>query len=131
MKIKNLTIPFLFVFILCAAFIIPTPNLLSDYRDAYVGTYLCQNKAYYLRPGEATSHVTETVTVTVSKAALDSVMQINIGTGSSFFKLKSEVLYSYPDENNLHRGGKFYAADSIGIYFTSRGSGSTIWGKKN
>ncbi len=127
---KKLIVPALFAFMLCTAFIVPKPNSLSDYRDAYTGNYTCQVSGYYLRPMEGPAVVEETISLSVIKATIDSVVQITIGNGASLFKLKNDTLFSYP-EGNIHRGGRFYDSDSIAVYFMNRGSGSSIAGKKD
>ncbi len=120
-------------FLICAAFIAPEKNLrkplLTDYRDAYVGSYTCVRNSYHLRPSESVAKACDTINVAVSKDATDSIIIITIGGSLSKFKLKSAWLYSYP-ENNSHRGGKFFGGDSLALYQTNRGGGTNIVGKK-
>ena len=104
-------------FIICTAFNKPTV-LLTDYRDSYTGTYSC--KFYNNHLSSATmQYVLDTgrVSITVSKDAIDSVVQINISGQILKAKLINKVLRPYPKEGRY--GGNFFAADSISFGFAA------------
>lgn len=124
-------------FIICTAFHKPKDticnrtagNSCTDYRDAYTGSYFCHSSSTMVNPEEGPKKTNSTLTINVSKDALDSILQITIGTNTHKFKLKSEKLYAYPDGE--HRNGKFFATDSISMYMSyGRASSSVYIGKK-
>jgi len=77
----------------------------TDYRDVYVGRYLCtcfyqgvdsnQNKLTYHN---------DTITIYITKDPLDSILIIDIGQNMYQVKLKKEIIYAYPSGN--HWGGR-------------------------
>lgn len=120
-------------FIICTAFIIPTTHpvtsLCTDYRDAYVGAYFCHSYSLQVRFNESPKAVNDTISIQVSKDAVDSILQFGIGINTFKFKLKNGVLYNYPDEN-AHLNGKFYATDSVLINIMSRTTLNLVGKKK-
>lgn len=130
---KNKLFYFIGVLIICTAFILPTTHpansLCVDYRDAYVGTYFCSSYSVINRFKEGPISLNDTISIQVSKDAIDSVLKIGIGVNSFLFKLKSGVLYNYPDET-AHLNGKFYSTDSILVNIMSRASMLSLTGKK-
>ncbi len=100
-------------FIICTAFNKPMV-LLTDYRDAYVGSYFCNSSCQGLN-SQHTALTTNngTTTIGVAKDLLDSILKITIGKSTYQVKLKNNRMYAYPV--GRHWGGKFFAADSIGF----------------
>ena len=78
-------------FIICTAFNKPT-KLITDYRDAHAGTYFCKSKVVIanLTHGGSTV-INDTISVKVTKDALDSILQITTGRSVSKFKLKNNI----------------------------------------
>ena len=116
-------------FIICTAFNKPT-KLITDYRDAHAGTYFCKSKVVIanLTHGGSTV-INDTISVKVTKDALDSILQITTGCSVSKFKLKNNILYAYPEGG--HRGGGFTGADSIFVSMTQGHAGTVFYaGKK-
>ena len=104
-------------FIICTAFNKPAV-MLTDYRDAYTGTYSCKFYNNHLS-SETMLYVLDTgrASITISKDTLDSVVQINLGQQILKAKLINKVLRPYPNQGKY--GGKFFAADSISFGFAS------------
>ena len=86
---------------------------ITDYRDAYTGHYFCQSSVSGINPGIKGSRkkINDTLTIHVSKDALDSILQIKIGRSILKAKLKSSFMYAYPEGG--HWGGKFFGTDSL------------------
>ncbi|MHB8261852.1 MAG: hypothetical protein ACYDCN_13445 [Bacteroidia bacterium] len=109
MKSKIITLSIL-GFIICTAF----NKISNDYRDSYIGTYFCHSSYTVLvntgQGGTQQTH-TDTLSISVAKAAKDSVLAIKIGTNTHLFKLKNNILYAHP--KGEHRIGRFIDADSI------------------
>ena len=112
-------------FVICTAFNKPQllhsaltgRSLFTDYRDAYTGTYLCKSYIHHLSL-ENKQYVNDkgTVSIVISKDALDSVLQINLSQQILKAKLINNVLQPYPQGG--HYGGRFYAADSLSFGYT-------------
>ncbi|HKC66912.1 MAG TPA: hypothetical protein VKG26_01685 [Bacteroidia bacterium] len=104
-------------FIICTAFKKPI-NLITDYRDAYTGIYTCkryaerlnlQTKLYDLDTGKTN--------ITVTKADVDSVLQISVRGQNLQAKLISGgVLQPYPLESKNY-GGKFASTSNLDFYY--------------
>ncbi len=102
----------------------------SDYRDSYTGSYMCKNSSTIINQGAVPSTKNSTLTITVSKDPLDSVLQISVGSTNHKFKLRSNSLIEYPNEG--HNGGGFFATDSIRLHISyGFGGASRFIGKKN
>jgi hypothetical protein len=104
---------------------------LSDYRDAYVGTYFCHSKSPQIRFDKPPVIIRDTISIIVTKDAIDSVLKFSIGINILKFKLKTGLLSSFPDEDR-HKNGKFYSSDSLRLYIsTGRANYISLIGKKN
>jgi hypothetical protein len=104
-------------------------SLCTDYRDAYVGSYVCKSSTTIVSIDKAPYIKKGTITVLVAKDALDSIIQITIGSNNHRFKLKSSVLYAYPVGG--HSGGNFFASDSISLNISlGHAAASRLKGKK-
>jgi hypothetical protein len=102
-----------FSFAIFSAFIKPLIRL-SDYRDAYVGTYSCSSLCQAVNSEHTGLSIsTDTITIGVGKDPLDSILQISIRTNTFKVKLKGTTLTAYPA--GQHWGGAFYATDSLGF----------------
>jgi hypothetical protein len=126
-------------FIICTAFITPQvldsartdKSIITDYRDAYTGTYLCRSNCIRMQFNNPNNLYTQdTVSIAISKDAIDSVMQLKIGNGQIVkLKLVHKRLSSYV--RGGHYGGKFYASDSLDFTFAPlRVSSCSYAGKK-
>lgn len=126
---------------ICAAFTAPIFNsntekprdnfsgLITDPRDAYVGAYFCQRSTTSFRLDRLPDVVNDTLTMNVSKDAVDSVLLIANGNNSNKFKLKNGILNPYPEGER--RSGKFFASDSIRLIVgLGRASSASYIGKK-
>lgn len=116
-------------FIICTAFNKPVV-LLTDYRDAYTGTYSCKFYNNHLS-SETMLYVLDTgrANISISKDAIDSVLQINLGGQILKAKLMNKVLQPYPQRGKY--GGKFFSTDSISFGFASTMASSIRYmGKK-
>jgi hypothetical protein len=99
----------------------------TDYRDAYVGYYFCHSFST-TGGSENPYRIKDTLTINVAKNVLDSIIQITVGPNTLKYKLTSGVLRAYPDG---HRGGKFFATDSISVNISyGHVSASYFIGKK-
>ena len=107
---------------LCTAFIKPKNNV-NDYRDAYTGNYFCRSTvvASSARP------MYDTVTITVSKDVLDSVLQIKFGMNTHKFKIQNTLLNSLAGDGH---SGKFFATDSLRLYMYGGHSHVSYIGKR-
>jgi len=139
---KKIIISGILCFVICSAFLPAVtrsvhkvagnmPNTItSDYRDAYTGTYFCNrfcNSYKGNRPGG--NYTSDTVSVGITKDAIDSVLQINTGQQILKMKLLNKTLQAYP--KNEHFGGKFFNTDSINFNFAAgRTYSCTYKGKK-
>jgi hypothetical protein len=84
----------------------------TDYRDAYVGSYFCnRNCNHFNLDSHGYINVADTITINISKDALDSIMQIRLGRDTVKAKLVSGDLFPYPDGSNY--GGSFFSTDSL------------------
>jgi hypothetical protein len=123
----------LFIISLILIGLIDKPKaLLTDYRDPYIGSYFC-NKICEALDSAHTGHVmsNDTITITVAKDDLDSVLNIFVNLSTFKVKLRDEVLYSYQPGTRI--SGKFFSSDSIS-FGTSQGHMINICayrGKKN
>ena len=61
------------------------------------------------------SLTTNPITIGVAKNAIDSILDITVNKSTLQVKLKNSIMCAYP--TGEHRGGKFFATDSIS--FTS------------
>lgn len=91
----------------------PELNLLIDYRDAYVGIYFCYRSTIGFSATEVPSVKKDNTTISITKAAPDSILQINANGKIYQFKLKRGKLFSYPQGGR--QSGIFFAADSISL----------------
>ena len=113
-------------FIICTAFNKP---LCIDYRDAYVGKYFCKRSTTSFSFDGAPTVFRDTITIGAAKDALDSIMQITARAKTYQFKLKSGILYGYPD--GAHQGGNFFATDGIRFNISlGHASSADYFGKK-
>src|SRR5579872_5089895 len=88
-----------FTFIICSAFKVDTS---IDYRDACTGVYACKKytEKFSLETKD-TKLDTSRVNITISKDAIDSVLQINVSGQILKAKLINSELQPYP------LGGKY------------------------
>ncbi len=116
-------------FVLCTAFYSPQVSII-DYRDCYVGKYLCTNSTSRFQGSTATSSIsTDTITIFITKDVSDSLLQINIAQQIMKVKLVNKTLKAFPLGG--HYGGKFYATDSLDFnYSQGRAFSSRCFGKK-
>ena len=114
-------------FMMCTAFNIPT--IFTDYRDSYTGSYFCNRSCEGMRNRQNTQSThSDTVTITVTKDVLDSILQITIGKNILQVMLKNNTLYPYPAGARL--GGKFLSNDSIAFMSSGLGNSCSYRGKK-
>ena len=126
---KKTIVAIILVFIICTAFNKPNDTLESDYRDTYIGTYFCKCICNNSNGGTTSNLIMDTLSVSITKTAQDSVVQVNIGNRVLKLKLKNKLLMPYEDEG--HFGGKFFSADSLDFYFAAgRSSSCRYLGKK-
>jgi len=107
-------------FIICTAF--NKPNIsVTDYRDAYVGTYTCNQYSNTLNSRTmAYTSSTSTVSFSIVKDATDSIMQIRLGAETLKAKLVSSGLQPYPITVTPYiYGGRFFAGatDSLDFFY--------------
>ncbi|HEX7414746.1 MAG TPA: hypothetical protein VF411_11950 [Bacteroidia bacterium] len=115
-------------FIICTAFNMPTA--FTDYRDSYTGSYFCNRSCEGMRNRQNTqSTQSDTVTIIVTKDALDSILKITIGKNTMQAKIKNKMLNPH-SESSAHWGGKFFATDSISFMSSRLGSTCRYAGKK-
>jgi hypothetical protein len=117
-------------FLICTAFNWQR-GLTIDYRDAYTGTYFCKSKVSTadIIHGGSPAVDYDTLSVKVTKDVIDSVLQIKTWRNVYKMKLKSGTMYAYPEGG--HRGGSFYAADSIRLVISvGHSSAHSFVGKK-
>ena len=106
-------------FIICTAFMSSAFRVLvTDYRDAYIGNYFCNRSCQRIRTEPAT--ISDTITISVAKDPLDSILKITAGQNIFRAKLKNNSLLPYPASAPL--GGKFFATDSL-TFHSSAGLG--------
>lgn len=115
-------------FIICTSFNNPTTT--TDYRNAYTGTYFCNRMCDSYsghKPGENSK--SDTISIIITKDAVDSVLQISIEQQIFKIKLFNKTLQAYPI--NGHYGGYFFASESIEFYFANgRAHSCKIMGKR-
>jgi hypothetical protein len=101
----------------------------SDYRDTYLGNYFCRRATTVFSANDIATISKDTLTISVTKADLDSILTINFSGKVYQFKLKRGLLYAYP-EGGRH-GGKLFASDSIWLVIpVGHASSSNYLGKK-
>jgi len=108
------------------------PKYITDYRDAYVGNYVCSRTHRYLNDaGTALVNDVTTYTIGIQKDSGDSLMSIALNEGTFVLKFVPPDLGT--DSNNIRVSGNFFASDSIFIKFRlGKGpDGSFYIGKKN
>jgi hypothetical protein len=106
------------------------PATFTDYRDSYIGSYFCNRSCEGMRNRQNTqSTYSDTITITVAKDALDSILKITIGKNTMQAKLNNKTLYPY-SESSAHWGGKFFASDSITFMSSRLGNLCSYRGKK-
>ena len=132
MKPKRIFLPILAVsFVISTAFNKPVIRP-SDYRDAYVGTYFCSSVCQGVNSEHTgLTTATDTITISVAKDPMDSILQITIDSAIFQVKLTSTTMTAYP--LGQHWAGLFYSTDSIG-FAKSVGiaaNGCRYKGKKN
>ncbi len=104
-------------------------NLVIDYREVYVGNYFCHRSTTGFKSGDLATITNDTLTISLTKTDIDSILQVHTGGRNYQFKLKNSLLYAYP-EGGRH-GGKFFANDSIVLMIPiGRASSSNYLGKK-
>lgn len=81
---------------------------ITDYRDAYIGSYFCTCICQGVDTdiSKLTSH-TDTTTLYITKNQLDSILNIEIGHNLYQVKLKNGIIYAYPF--GRHWGGRLSA----------------------
>ena len=93
------------------------PNAaLTDYRDAYVGSYSCKMKCTKPEINSAPKTTFTTETLTVTKDTQDSILIISSGSILAKCKLINSKLNPYPSYNRWR--GRFYASDSVDFGIT-------------
>jgi hypothetical protein len=102
-------------FVICTAFINPSLPP-SDYRDSYVGSYLCTSECKVVN-SDFSGYNTNTsiTTIIVAKDALDSIL--NVTVHSNVFKIKLKNSNMIPIKG-AHRG-RFFSTNSISFSFSS------------
>ena len=101
----------------------------TDYRDAYTGSYLCNRSSITCNAIGGPTEVNDTVTITVSKDIVDSILKVAVGLNKYSFKLNSGSLIAFPFIER--RRGEFFAIDSIRLYIASgKVSALSYTGKK-
>jgi hypothetical protein len=116
------------VFIICTAFNKPQKTI-TDYRDAYTGTYFCQSACNTLSGNRERGYIVDTLRIIVVKDKIDSVLQISFGNQVTKVKLLNKILQAYP--RGGYYSGKFFSADSLDFIFNlSRASSCKYKGKK-
>jgi hypothetical protein len=105
------------VIALCTAFK-KKGNSITDYRDAYTGSYFCRINCNKIDLSRRNTNIntTDTMSVSVTKDATDSVLQFTFGAQVVKFKLTNKTLKAYPSGG--HYGGRFFATDSLDIRFS-------------
>lgn len=105
------------------AFIKPK-EITNDYRNGYIGNYFCRSTIIAVGKGA----MYDTLTIAISKDALDSVVQIKFGRNIQKFKVKNNLLN--PSSIGEHHHGNFFAADSISLHVYGGHAMVTYLGKK-
>ena|SRR5579872_3012569 len=126
---KQSTITGILISILCMAFT-NKQKIITDYRSAYTGVYFCSRTCYrsYYSKTQDNTPTKDTVSIYVSKDAVDSVLQLKMNGQVLKLKLNGRFLGAL---QNGRYGGKFFAADSLDFrYAVSRASSCTYVGKK-
>ena len=125
---KKITMIGIIVFTICTAFR-KSPVLLVDYRDAYAGNYFCNSSCDRMRakPSDQITYA-DTLTISIAKDALDSILKITIGQNTLQVRVKNNVLYPYT--TSAHVGGKFFANDSLDFFSSGLGHACRYRGKK-
>ena len=103
-------------FILLTAFN-TRPVLLTDYRDAYTGTYFCTRLCSSLKTegGGRTTKI-DTISIIVSKDVKDSILQINLGQQVLKVRVANKKMRTI-SSNYRYFAGTFFAKDSINFSF--------------
>jgi hypothetical protein len=83
----------------------------TDYRDAFTGRYFCHRNSVRINGEGPPDLIKDTISIVVAKSAIDSMMEIAVGSTIHIFKLKNNNLSAYP--NGERRLGSFFASDSI------------------
>lgn len=107
---------FLNAFIVLTAFTSYNKTMVTDYRDAYAGNYMC--KRTYTNVNNAhTALVTQNGTrvISVTKSATDSMMEISTGDGTFMLKFRPPSLINTLSGSLTY--GNFFASDSILLNF--------------
>ena len=117
--------------IVCMAFNMPK-LLVADYRDAYIGNYLCKSTCSELshgNNGKQNDVINDDASISISKDAADSVLQIKLGSNILKVKLRNKSLKALGQ--GAHYGGTFFSTDSLDFVFNaSRASSCRYKGKK-
>lgn len=86
----------------------------ADYRDTYVGTYFCSSMCRGVNSEHnGLTSASDTITISIVKDPMDSILQITIRNTIFKVKLKSTIMSAYP--LGQHWAGIFYSTDSIGF----------------
>jgi len=102
-----------------------------DYRDVYVGRFLCNQtcrEVNYARSGFDV--IKDTVTLVITKDVEDSILNIKLHNNVYKIKLKNNVMYPFSSKG--HHSGKFYNADSLVFAYTAniKSGTCTLGGKR-
>lgn len=96
----------------------PIKPVLPDYRDQFLGTYFCKKISSSLsNDAKGSVSKTDTLSIKISKDVVDSVLVINLKEGRLKFKLVGKSIRSEP-LTGMQIGGKFFAGDSLDLYFS-------------
>ncbi len=115
-SMKKITLAIILISIICIAFNNPNDSPKSDYRDTYTGSYLC-NRVCSKGFSPELSSSTDTISIDITKDKNDSLLKINLGQQVLTVKLINNILQAYPKSG--HYGGKFFAKDSLDLYFAA------------
>lgn len=100
-------------------------NSYVDYREIFVGNYFCKVTSTTFQALEKANLTQDTVTISITKSSIDSLLLVRIKDMNYEFKLKSSFLLS-----NSHKG-KFFGKDSVFLNIsTGHASYKNFIGKK-
>jgi hypothetical protein len=87
-------------------------KILTDYRDVYCGNYFCKRTRQYLNSEHSSIvYANDTITIAITKDAVDSILNIAANQVTYKTKLISGKLSTYISWRQC--SGKFYSSDSI------------------
>jgi hypothetical protein len=115
---KKIILSICVICVLCSAVSIRL-RLITDYRDPYTGNYFCSRSHQHLNSEHSSLvYTSDTLTITISKDAVDSIVDITANQVTYKAKLISGKLRTYISWQQC--SGKFYSSDSIS--FVTSGS---------